>query len=70
MIKKKNECLQVYISGWQTNNHNLRHTTQVWMKQTNASEFLFVFEYKKSQNSLHETTYTCPGSFPLKTISD
>ena len=48
--------------GKQTHNHKIG--SQVWIKEMNASEFVVLFEDKRSQGYLHETTYTCTVSFP------
>ena len=47
-IIKIYECLQAYLSGWQTNKHIIaRHTTQVWIKgkiQGDGRKFLDRFK--------------------------
>ena len=48
--------------GKQTHNHKIG--SQVWIKEMNASEFVVLFEDKRSQSYVHETTYTYTVSFP------
>ena len=48
--------------GKQTHNHKIG--SQVWIKQMNASESVVLFEDKRSQGYLHETTYNIQFLFP------
>lgn len=66
-----NVCKRICQDGKQTYTHKTYSTSMD--KQTNASEFLvcvpvFKKQNKESQDSMHQTTYTCTGSFPPKYI--